>query len=182
MSTKRFLGYDTGENGKLVINQEQAIIVERIYEEYLSGKTAEYIKRIFEKEGVKNWDGRAKNKGQIQQYHVEKNYEAIIDPLIWEASQLETARRKEYMKKFGLKSYATKPETNPYAGKIICAYCNKPYIRKTWKSGDGMRKVWQCQGRYKVKGIEGCSNRNVDESIIEQACDYEYNNITTHKK
>jgi len=119
MSTKRFLGYDTDENCKLVINREQSEIVERIYEEYLSGKTAEHIKRIFEKEGVKNWDGkakweaskiksilknekykgdailqktntvdflskkRAKNKGNIQQYHIEENHDAIIDPLVW---------------------------------------------------------------------------------------------------
>lgn len=37
MSTKRFLGYDTYENGRMVMNQEQAEIVERINEEYLSG-------------------------------------------------------------------------------------------------------------------------------------------------
>lgn len=60
MSTKRFLGYDTYENGKLVINQKQAKIVTRLYSEFLSGKTVDYIKRIFEREGVKNWDGGTK--------------------------------------------------------------------------------------------------------------------------
>jgi len=56
MSTKRFLGYDTDEEGKLVINWKQAQIVKRLYLEFLSGKTVDYIKRIFEREGVKNWD------------------------------------------------------------------------------------------------------------------------------
>ena len=46
MSTKRFLGYDADENGKIVINREQAKIVERIYDEYLWGKTVDHIKRI----------------------------------------------------------------------------------------------------------------------------------------
>jgi hypothetical protein len=50
---KRFLGYDTDENGKLVVNQEQAKSVERIYDKYLSGKTVDYIKRIFEKKASK---------------------------------------------------------------------------------------------------------------------------------
>jgi len=50
MSTKRFLGYDTDEDGKLVITQKQAQIVKRLYDEYLSGKTVDYIKRIFEQE------------------------------------------------------------------------------------------------------------------------------------
>lgn len=60
MSTKRFLGYDTDEEGKLVINRKQAQIVTRLYSEFLNGKTVDYIKRIFEREGVKNWDGETK--------------------------------------------------------------------------------------------------------------------------
>ena len=60
MSTKRFLGYDTDEDGKLVVNPAQAKIVKRLYEEFLSGKTVDYIKRIFEREGIKNWDGSTK--------------------------------------------------------------------------------------------------------------------------
>ncbi len=59
MSTKRFLGYDNDENGNLIINPKQAKIVKRIYEEFLSGKTVEYIKKMFEREGVKNWHGKA---------------------------------------------------------------------------------------------------------------------------
>ena len=60
MSTKRFLGYNTDEDGKLVINRKQAQIVTRLYSEFLSGKTVDYIKRLFEKEGIKNWDGGTK--------------------------------------------------------------------------------------------------------------------------
>lgn len=60
MSTKRFLGYDTDETGKLVINRTQEPIVVRLYQEFLDGKRTDYIKRIFEREGVKNWDGGTK--------------------------------------------------------------------------------------------------------------------------
>ena len=60
MSTKRFLGYDADENGKLVINRLQEPIVVRLYQEFLDGKTTDYIKRIFENEGIKNWDGGTK--------------------------------------------------------------------------------------------------------------------------
>lgn len=58
MSTKRFLGYDTDEDGKLIVNPQQAKIVVRLYEEYLSGKTVDYIARIFKAEKIKNWDGK----------------------------------------------------------------------------------------------------------------------------
>lgn len=59
MSTKRFLGYDTDEDGKLVVNKPQAKIVVRLYEEFLSGKTVDFIARIFKAEKVKNWDGKS---------------------------------------------------------------------------------------------------------------------------
>ena len=58
MSTKRFLGYDVDEDGKLVVNRSQAKIVVRLYEEFLSGKTVDYIARIFKREKVKSWDGK----------------------------------------------------------------------------------------------------------------------------
>lgn len=45
------------KNGKLVVNTRQKLIVVRIYQEFLDGKTPDYIKRIFEKEKIKNWDG-----------------------------------------------------------------------------------------------------------------------------
>ncbi len=60
MSTKRFLGYDTDENGKLVVNQKQKPLVIRLYQEFLNGKTVDYIQRIFIEEGVKNRDGEVK--------------------------------------------------------------------------------------------------------------------------
>lgn len=41
MSTKRFLGYDTDEEGHLVVNRQQAKIVVRLYEEFMSGKTVD---------------------------------------------------------------------------------------------------------------------------------------------
>ena len=58
MSTKRFLGYDTDEDGHLVVNPQQAKIVIRLYEEFLSGKTVDYIARIFKAEKLKSWDGK----------------------------------------------------------------------------------------------------------------------------
>ena len=58
MSTKRFLGYDTDEEGHLVVNRQQAKIVVRLYEEFMSGKTVDYIARIFKAEKIKNWDGK----------------------------------------------------------------------------------------------------------------------------
>ena len=37
MDCTKFLGYDKGDDGKLIVNQEQAKIVKRIYREFLNG-------------------------------------------------------------------------------------------------------------------------------------------------
>lgn len=57
MSTKRFLGCDTDETGKLVINRTQEPIVVRLYQEFLDGKTTDYIMRIFERKGWRSSTG-----------------------------------------------------------------------------------------------------------------------------
>jgi site-specific DNA recombinase len=76
MSTKRFLGDDTDEDGELVINPQQAKIVRCLYEEFLLGKTVDYIARIFKAGKIKNWDGKCN----------------------WQASTLDSMlRNEEYM-------------------------------------------------------------------------------------
>ena len=202
MSTKRFLGYDADENGKLIVNKQQAKIVKQIFMEFLWGKTTDYIKRIFEREGVINWDGgtkwqatticsmlenekykgdtllqksyttdfltkkRVQNEGEIQQYYIEDDHEAIIEPWIWECVQLEAERRKGYLEEHNIIRFSQNTEMNPFSSKIICGECNMAFARKGWRTPTGDRKVWQCSERYKVKGVLGCANRHIDEETL----------------
>lgn len=218
MSTKRFLGYDTDEEGKLVINKEQAKSIVRLYEEYLSGKTVEHIARQFTREGIKTWNGttkwhpttlqsmlenekykgdailqksytvdfltkkRAANKGEIHKYCVEENHEAIIDAETWKCVQLEMERRRKYMEEHGTNSYSHNTENNPFASKIICGRCNHVFVRKGWRGRDGIRKVWQCSDRYRVKGVVGCSNRHVDEETLKKAYIMAWNHIVDNRE
>lgn len=57
---KHFLGYDRGENGGLVINQEQAKIVRFIYERFLDGGTYNGIARELTEKGIPTPYGNAK--------------------------------------------------------------------------------------------------------------------------
>lgn len=81
---------------------------------------------------------------------------------------MEHERRSNYIKEHGTNSYSHRTETNPFAGKIICGTCNQVFTRKGWKTKGGYRKVWQCQERYKVKGVQGCTNRHVDEEVLKK--------------
>lgn len=125
------------------------------------------------------------NKGQIQKYHIEENHEAIIDPLIWEAVQSEFKRRKSYIVEHGTNSYSHNPETNPFYGKIVCGTCNQAFRRKGWMDGwkarNGYRKIWQCQERYRVKGVQGCTNRHIEEETIKKAFIIAWNSLLDKK-
>ena len=58
-----FLGYDRGENGELIVNEEEAETVRLIYGEFLSGLSFNAIGRKLEALGIKspagkdNWQG-----------------------------------------------------------------------------------------------------------------------------
>ncbi|WP_333887908.1 recombinase family protein [Clostridium sp.] len=52
INTTRFLGYDRDEFGELVINEEQAKIVRRIFTEYLKGMGTSAIAKEFNREKV----------------------------------------------------------------------------------------------------------------------------------
>ena len=146
MSTKRFLGYDTDETGK-----GDALLQKSYTVDFLTKK-------------------RTQNKGEIQMFYVEDDHDAIISKRIWECVQLEIKRRKKYLEEHGTNSYSHRPESNPFASKIICGDCNKVFARKGWRSSTGVdRKVWQCSERYKVKGVMGCANRHVEEETLIKA-------------
>lgn len=63
VNTKRFLGYDTDENGKLVINEDEAVIVRRIYNSYILGKGVGVVARELEEDGIKTVTGKTRWSG-----------------------------------------------------------------------------------------------------------------------
>ncbi len=201
------MGYDKDESGNLIINEKQAKVVRRIYTDYLNGKGTNRIAHALEKEGIPNWNGKAKwyesnikkmlsnekykgeallqktytvdflskkrveNKGEVAQYYVEESHQPIIDKDTWEAVQLERERRKAFMEKYNIKKMDYITNTNPFAGRIICDCCGGVYGRKVWNSNDERLKriVWQCNGKYKIKGKIGCRNRHIDNGILYEA-------------
>ena len=55
-----FLGYDKGEDGRLVVNQEQAKIVRRIFGDFLAGLTPFQIAKALTAEGIPTPAGKTK--------------------------------------------------------------------------------------------------------------------------
>lgn len=57
VNTTRFLGYDKNEDGELVINEEQAELVRRVFREYLEGKSYAAIAKGLMNDGIKTVTG-----------------------------------------------------------------------------------------------------------------------------
>jgi len=60
VNTTRFLGYDKNDDGDLVINEEQAEVVRRVFREYLEGKSYNAIAKGLTKDKIKIITGKEK--------------------------------------------------------------------------------------------------------------------------
>lgn len=58
VNTRKFMGYDSDENGNLIVNEEQAKTVRLIYEKYLSGRNYFVIARELNEAGIPGWNGK----------------------------------------------------------------------------------------------------------------------------
>ena len=170
---KRFLGYDRGSDGNLVLNKDEAVIIRRIYSMFLQGMTPHGIAARLTADGIKSPGGKDKwnagavrsiltkkkkaNEGEIPQYYVEGNHEAIIQPEVFELVQQELERRKQ--------GRGRHSGVHLFSGKIRCGQCGEWYGSKVWHSTDKYRRViWQCNHKY--DGEEKCSTPHLTEDEI----------------
>ncbi len=174
----RFLGYDRGEDGNLIVNQKEAELVREIYQMFLSGVSPYSIaKRLTERKipspgGKDRWykgtitsilsnekykgdallqkvyttDFLTKRKklnvGEVPQYYVEGNHEAIIPEDIFERAQAELERRRKPDKP----DTPDKPANAVFLPRIICGCCCGAYSAKVWHSTNRYKRtIWQCK-------------------------------------
>jgi DNA invertase Pin-like site-specific DNA recombinase len=60
LNTNRFYGYDKDENGRLIINPEQAKVVRWVFESYMEGITPDVMARMLNENGVPGCMGEPK--------------------------------------------------------------------------------------------------------------------------
>ena len=100
-----------------------------------------------------------KNEGEIPQYYVTGNHEAIIPPATFDLVQAEIERRKSSRSK-GRYSGAT-----IFSNRIKCGECGNWYGSKVWHSTDKYRRiVFQCN--HKFEGAKKCTTPHLSEEEI----------------
>ena len=191
---QRFLGYDRGPDGNLVVNPEQAVIVKSIYSMFLQGMSYHGIAKKLTADGIPTPGGKEKwsistvksilsnekykgdallqksytvdfltkktkvNEGEIPQYYVEDNHEAIIDPEVFDMVQREMTKRGR-----GKKYHSS---VHSFFSKIRCGECGSWYDSKVWHSNSQYRKtIWQCN--HKFDGDCRCQTPHLTDEEIQ---------------
>ena len=84
------------------------------------------------------------NEGEIPQYYVRDNHEAIIPPDTFEAVQILMTSRKTGKNRHSSVSI--------FSSRVKCSCCGSWYGPKVWHSNDKYRKViWQCNHKFEGK-------------------------------
>ena len=113
-----------------------------------------------------------KNEGEVPQYYVEGNHEAIISPAVFDMVQAELAKRKRSGTRYSGVSI--------FSNKIKCGDCGGWYGAKVWHSTDQYRKViYRCNRKYKD---EKCQTPHVTEEEIKEMFIKAYNELLSEKK
>lgn len=114
-----------------------------------------------------------KNEGEVPQYYVEGNHEAIISPQVFDLVQAELERRKRVKgSRYSVVSIIS--------NKIKCGDCGGWYGSKVWHSTDPYRKVvYRCNNKYIE---EKCKTPHVTEEEIKAMFIKAYNILLTEKK
>jgi len=172
----RFLGYDKGDDGKPVVNREQALVVELIYRLFLDGKTSRAIALELEKRQIKAPGGGDKwTKTTIDSILTNEKYKG--DALLQKSFTVDFLEKTKKLNEGEVPQYyvegsheaiidpdiwalvqaefarrktlgATYSGKSTLSAKLVCEECCTFYGRKIWHSTDAYRKeVWQCNGK-----------------------------------
>ena len=114
-----------------------------------------------------------KNEGEVPQYYVEGNHEAIICPQVFDIVQDEIERRKQC----GPSRYSG---ISSYSSKIKCGCCGGWYGAKVWHSNDKYRKVvYRCNRKY---NSTKCNTPSITEQQIQKMFIQAVNQLITNKE
>ena len=192
---KHFLGYDRGEDGTLVINEDEAVIVRLIYQMFLDGATPHAIATHLTAEGVPTPSGKAKwNRGTVQ--FILTNEKMKGDALLQKSYTVDFLTKKKKINEGEIPQYYVE-NSHPaiieadvfdmvqlefarrkkgktrhsgvgiFSSRIKCGICSSWYGAKVWHSNSKYRRtIYQCN--HKFKGEEKCGTPHFTEDTIKQ--------------
>lgn len=206
--TKRVAAYDKGPDGELVINEEQAKIVRRIYAEFLAGKTPGGIAKGLTADGIetpghkKVWQAST----VLNILKNEKYYGAAILQKEITVSYLTKEKRpntgelpmyyieKDHEPIVSPETYQMVQEemrrrkeagsnmqcVSIFSSRIICGDCGGYYGRKIWHSSTKYTAWhWHCNAKFQKR--KHCETPTLKEESFEEAFVEVFNGLIADK-
>lgn len=111
------------------------------------------------------------NEGEVPQYYVENNHEAIISPQVFDWVQEEIRRRHDGKKRYSGVSI--------FSSKVKCGQCGSWYGAKVWHSTDKYRRtVYRCNDKFK----HNCKTPHLTEEEIKDIFVKAVNQLISNKE
>ena len=152
-----FLGYTKDEDGHLIIDQEQAEVVKRIYREYLSGNSFLKIKRSLEADRILNGAGRSKwNESNIKQILTNEKY--IGDALLQKTYTVDILEKKREANKGQVPKYYVEGSHEGIIPKDIFLKVQEEIARRANLTNGATKHKRVYSGRYALSGIVFCAH------------------------
>jgi len=192
----RFLGYDRGDNGELIINEEQAAIVRKIYSMFLAGQTPHAIAKTLTSEGVPTPGGKKKwSASTIKSILSNEKYKG--DALLQKVFTVDFLSKKKKINQGEVPQYYVEGShtgiisaevyelaqieldrrksgenrhsgSGLFASRIKCGCCGSWFGAKTWHSNTKYKRtIYQCNAKF--KNGEKCVTPHLTEEQIKTA-------------
>ncbi len=204
-----FLGYDKGPNGELVINEEEAPIIRRIYDEYLAGLSPYMIAKKLTADGIETPAHKTVWQPSTVQSILtnEKYYGAatlqktvVVDFLskkvrpnrgelpsyyITEDHEAIIAPVKFRMVQEEMerrKKAGRKAQgVSVFSGRIVCGDCGGFYGRKIWHSNtENASWHWHCNNKFMKRKY--CTTPTLKEENLQETFVEVFNGLIRRKK
>ncbi|MCU6792408.1 recombinase family protein [Paenibacillus sp. WQ 127069] len=160
-NTTRFLGYDKDKEGELVINEKEAELVRRIYEEYLEGKSYQAIATGLMKDKIKTVTGgdRWWDSSITLILTNEKYYGALLQQKTITVDFLSHKRVKNHGQE---QKYLIEDNHEPIISKEMFELVQTEKERRAYLKGNIMGDRKKYSSKYPLSGkvFCGCCNAN----------------------
>lgn len=204
----RFLGYDKGPGGKLVVNEAEAEIVREIYSLFLTGLTPHTIAKRLTERGIKTPAGKDKwHSNTVKSILTNEKYkgDALLQktytsdfltkkkkinhgeiPMYYVEGSHEGIVTPEIFEAVQVEMERRQSQKSRYSGvdilaaKLVCGECGCFYSPKVWHSSDRYRRVvYQCGHKY--KDAKRCETPHLTADEIKTVFIQAVNNMLQNK-